>query len=184
MRERDFHVIDKEPAPHGLPVHLHGEYGFSMYSARYGNIYTPQQLVQLAREAILGWKPSSAVWQSNGNRYFDAFRPSIEPTGLSSPEEITIHRQMHLQRVKQVFLEMDVFIFTFGLTEAWIHKDSGTVFPTAPGVIAGNYEESEFEFRNFNYVEVIESFLDFMKIIDSFRGQKKQKIYSQCHLSL
>lgn len=42
---------------------------------------------------------------------------------------------------------MDLFIFTLGLTEAWVHRDTGTVYPTAPGTIAGRFDENIYEFQ-------------------------------------
>ena len=45
-----FDVIDTEPAPPGLPAVDHARFGFSMYSARFGNIYTLRQLLQLLQD--------------------------------------------------------------------------------------------------------------------------------------
>jgi len=46
------------------------------------------------------------------------------------------HRERHLKRVREVFSQAQIFVFTFGLTEAWVERRSGTVYPTAPGTIA------------------------------------------------
>jgi hypothetical protein len=60
---------------------------------------------------------------------------------------------------------MDLFIFTLGLTESWIDKNNGTIFPTAPGVIAGVYEPEVFIFKNFQYNEILTDFYQFRKLI-------------------
>ncbi len=81
----------------------------------------------------------------------------MEPDGLESPEEVLAHRTVHLARVRDMLSTMDMFIFTLGLTEAWVHKASRTVYPTAPGVIAGAYDDQEFEFKNFSFSEIHDS---------------------------
>jgi hypothetical protein len=164
LRRNGFSVIDVEPAPESLPVELHSRYGYSMYSARFGNIYTMRQLLQLAQEAFGICVPGEIVWEKDGG-YYDALRPNVEPDGLESPDEVVIHREHHINRVRQMFLRADVFIFTLGLTEAWIHKDSGTVFPTVPGSIAGQYASEKYEFKNFQFSEIINDFNEFKKLL-------------------
>src|SRR5579862_5335507 len=40
LRQNNYNVIDEEPAPAGLTEQRAHEFGFGLYSARYGNIYT------------------------------------------------------------------------------------------------------------------------------------------------
>src|SRR5690242_18213578 len=54
LRQRDCKVLDVEPPPPGLDLETAHAFGYSMYSARYGNIYTARQLLQLTREAFAG----------------------------------------------------------------------------------------------------------------------------------
>ena len=171
LRNNGFNLIDLEPPPSGLPVNLHKKFGFSTYSARYGNIYTIRQLLQLAQEVTGSHKPGEIAWKTN-DKFYDALRPNIEPDGLDSQEEVRTHRDYHLSRVKEMFQSMDLFIFTFGMTEAWIHKKTGTVFPTAPGTIAGSFHPDIYEFKNFEFNEVIKDFIAFQKIITRMRGGK------------
>ena len=63
-----------------------------MYSARYGNIYTVRQLLQLAQEVAGEWNPENYIWEKDG-KFYDALRPAVEPEGLNSPEEVIEHRQ-------------------------------------------------------------------------------------------
>lgn len=51
MRKWGLSVIDREPAPLGLPRERHRDYGYGLYSARHGNIYTTRQFLQLTQEA-------------------------------------------------------------------------------------------------------------------------------------
>lgn len=176
MRSSDFNFIDMELAPEGLPKNKHSMFGYSMYSARYGNIYTIRQLLQLAQEVEGTYTPSEITWEKKG-KFYDALRPNIEPEGLNSSEEALIHREYHLSRVKAMFKEMDLFIFTLGLTEAWVSKVSGTVFPTAPGAIAGQFNSDVYEFKNFEFNEIMNDFSLFEKSINNIRGQNSPPHY-------
>ena len=117
LKRNGYQVIDEEIAPPGLPDELHQKYGFSMYSARYGNIYTVKQLLQLAQEVAGERKPENYIWQKNG-KYFDALRPAVEPEGHDTEQEVIEHRDFHIKKVKDVFTKMNLFIFT--LNSLWI----------------------------------------------------------------
>ena len=60
---------------------------------------------------------------------------------------------------------MNVFVFTFGLTEAWVSRETGRVYPTAPGTIAGEYDPERFEFRNFGFNDVHDDFVAFRELV-------------------
>lgn len=162
LRQAGCHVLDAEPSPAKLPDDLLNRFGYGLYSARYGNIYTARQLLQLWEEATGKFTPAEPVWQKNG-RFYDAFRPSVEPDGLPTVELVRLHRAEHLAAVKRAFTAANVFVFTFGLTEAWIHKASGTVYPTAPGTIAGDHDPAVFQFKNYTYPEIIADFRTFRR---------------------
>lgn len=70
-------------------------------------------------------------------------------------------RREHLSKVREAFHSCDVFVFTFGLTEAWIHKETGTVYPTAPGTLAGSFDPDTFAFRNYRHREIFDDFAHF-----------------------
>lgn len=152
LRKRGFQVIDEEPKPEGLPDRLATQYGFDLYSARYGNVYTARQMVQLIEEAEGKWTPAEAIWERDG-RYFDALRPNIEPQGLESVEEVQALRADHLRAVRAVLRKATLMVFTMGLTETWMHTESGTVYPTAPGTIAGSHDPRAIGFHNFTFAE-------------------------------
>nr|WP_254367497.1 GSCFA domain-containing protein [Microbacterium sp. NC79] len=164
MRASGYNVLDAEPGPENLGTELLNEYGYGVYSARYGNIYYVRQLLQLAREALEGWEPAEVTWQ-RGDRWFDALRPSVEPQGLESPHHVERQRAEHLLAVKSMLMNADVLVFTMGLTEAWEHTESGTVFPTAPGTIAGDYDPEMYRFHNFEVSEVVADFEEFRTLV-------------------
>jgi hypothetical protein len=165
LRTRGFSLIDEERPPPELTQEEASLFGYGIYSARYGNIYTARHLRQLAEEAFGLFQPADAVWQKDG-RYFDAMRPSVEPTGLSSPDAVREDRRRHLVHVQDVIRNAGVFILTLGLTETWMHAASGTVYPTAPGTICGEYDPAIHQFRNFAAQEVysdLRAFLAFAR---------------------
>ena len=92
-------------------------------------------------------------------------RPAIEPEGLDSEQEVIEQRDFHIEKVKDVFTKMDLFIFTLGLTEMWVHKECGTVYPTAPGTICGEFDENIYEFKKAHFLEIINDFNKFQEIV-------------------
>jgi len=158
LKKRGYQLSDAEPAPPGLTGPTAAHFGYGIYSARYGNIYTVRQFLQLFQESEGAFTPGEIVWERDG-RYFDALRPGIEPDGFDSPEEVLALRRYHLERVREAFRKVHLVVFTLGLTEAWIHRESGTVFPTAPGTIAGQYDPARYVFKNFTQQEIVSDFV-------------------------
>jgi hypothetical protein len=172
LKANGFNVLDKEQAPVLMLPKTAQKFGYGLYSARYGNVYTARQFNQLLREAYGQFEPSDVVW-TKGDRYFDALRPGVEPEGLDSPEEVKAHRRDHLKHVKAAFDDADLVIFTFGLTETFIHRESGTVFPTAPGTIAGAYDADRYEFHNLTFSEVYADFVQTREMLKKSRPDLK-----------
>jgi hypothetical protein len=162
-----FAVMDKEsPNPYFFPKEHWKDFGYGSYTCRYGNIYTAAALLQLVREAFGVWEPkdSDLVWKNSEGKFFDSFRQSIEKDGFHSPEEVKLLRKYHLLKVKEALLEADLFVFTLGLTEAWLSKPD-VVYQSAPGVIAGQYNESDFYFKNFSFSEIQKQMIDAIELI-------------------
>ena len=162
-------VIDVEPAPGRLPVGKRAAFGFSLYSARYGNIYSVHRLLQLAQEALGSWTPHDICWERDG-RFYDALRPGVEPQGLDTPEEVYLHRRQHLQRVRDLFGRMDVLVLTLGLTEAWRSRQHGTVYTMAPGVRSGVFDPDRYEFVNYGFIEIEAAFAAFLETLKALRN--------------
>jgi len=72
----------------GLSDQERKERGFGMFSARYGNIYTVRQLVQLFDEAFEARASSELPWLREDGRYIDPFRPNIEPQGFKDAKGV------------------------------------------------------------------------------------------------
>lgn len=154
LRGADY--MDMEPAPPFLADESEARrFGFGVFSCRYGNIYTSRQLLQLMHEALGERQPCEVVWEKNG-RYFDALRPGIDPVGFASASEVLEDRVRHLAAVRRMFETLDVLVFTMGLTEGWEATSDKTMFPTAPGTIAGSFDEGKYAFRNLRYGEIVE----------------------------
>ncbi len=160
LRARGFKVLDLEPAPWGLEPERAKAFGYGVYSARYGNLYTARQLLELFREAMAAEAPAPIVWE-RGARFFDALRPGVEPEGLGSPEEVAAHRAEHLARVRRLFEKAQVFVFTFGLTESWRDRATGRTLPTCPGTIAGRFDPEAHAFHNFTVEETLADYRAF-----------------------
>jgi hypothetical protein len=150
-------VMNCEPAPPGLSDELAARFGYRPFSARHGNVYFARQLRQLIDEAYGRHMPADPVWE-RGGRYFDALRPAVEPEGLCSPEEVVAHRKDHLAAVRELLESVDVLVWAFSLGEAWLHRESGTVYPVAPSIVAGAHDPSLHAWRAFGYAETCEDF--------------------------
>jgi hypothetical protein len=163
FKERGYNFLDFEPAPPQLPTEDHARLGFSMYSARYGNVYSMNQMLQLLLRAKGRFKPREEFWEQDG-RWYDPFRPNIQAGGFESLEEARKDRAYHLSAVKRLVTAAELFVFTCGLTEAWICKRDGAVLPTCPGTVAGEFDPKKYEFRNFGFGEVLEVSKKFIKL--------------------
>lgn len=129
---------------------------YGMFSARYGNLYTARQLLQLIRRAYGAFSPEDRAWLRPDGRYNDPFRPQIEPDGFATVEAVEQSRTEHLQAVRDLVEGADVFVFTLGLTEGWRRRSDGAVFPLAPGTAGGSFDLDRYEFVNFRTDEVLE----------------------------
>lgn len=168
LREKQFRYIDMEPAPAILHPSAHAEFGYGIYSARYGNVYTTRQLLQLLQRALGEFTPVETSWSCGGGQV-DPFRPTIEPSPLQDVEEVDVMRKYHLGQVAKLFESIDVFVFTLGLTEAWIDARDGAVYPVAPGVAGGTFDPDIHKFINFAHHHVradLEAFITRVRTIN------------------
>lgn len=143
--------------------------GFYDFSARYGNIYTARQLRQLFDRAFGYFRPLECVWPHPQGGFCDPFRPRIEPDGFASEEAVINDMRLHLDAVRAMFQQLDVFVFTLGLTECWVSRLDGAAYPIAPGVAGGQYDPSRHAFVNFGVAEVkadMDAFLTKLKLVN------------------
>jgi GSCFA family len=108
-----------------VPPEVAREHNYGVFTARYGNLYTARQLLQLFKRAYGLFHPLDNVWVNKEGRFLDPYRPTIEPKGFGSRREFEIDRERHFAAVREAFEESNVFIFTFGLTETYINAQDG-----------------------------------------------------------
>ncbi|RNF32805.1 GSCFA domain-containing protein [Paracoccus methylarcula] len=147
------HYITEKAHPAIIPE-VSQRHNYGMFSARYGNIYTARQLKQLLLRAYGEFEPLVAAWPGRGaGTVVDPFRPQIAPGGFTSKRELISDRNHHFSCIRKSIEDMDVFVFTLGLTEGWADTRDGSIFPLAPGVAGGVYDPELVAFSNFDEVE-------------------------------
>lgn len=136
---------------------------FGVYPARFGNIYTARQLLQLFQRAFGLFEPAEQAW-CLGKRFVDPFRPQIEPDGFDSLEALLADRERHLSAVQTMFEQADVLVFTLGLTEGWTSQDDGAVFPLAPGVAGDAARPERIQPHHFTVQEIVDDLNAVLKL--------------------
>ncbi|MBW6420182.1 GSCFA domain-containing protein [Rhizobium sp. XQZ8] len=126
-----------------------------VFSARYGNIYSTRQLLQLFDRSEGDFEPAEGVWQREDGQFVDPFRPQIEPLGFVDEASLEASRREHLASVSRMWRECDVLVFTLGLTETWMSKVDGAAFPLAPGVSGGRFDPHQHSFHNLTVSETV-----------------------------
>lgn len=170
LNQTDAKFLDLEPLPIGMKPETGRRYGYGLYSARYGNIYTSAQLLQLAEDAFSGRLRPEAIWQQ-GSRWYDGLRPRIEPDGFEGRDDLETARKSHLRKVKQLLMTTDVFIFTLGLTERWQHTETGTVFPIWPGAFPEAKTDDKHVFVNARVTDVVNDLDSFINLVRSYNPE-------------
>jgi hypothetical protein len=167
LKRRGFNYLDLEPAPEMLAEDQRMAYGYGLYSARFGNVYTARQLLQLFQQAFGTFTPAVQVWRDK-DRFYDPFRPSIEKNGFSSAKEVLMLRErQHLPAVRRMFQKAEVLVFTLGLTEAWMDREDGAVYPVCPGTVAGRFDPDRHMFKNFRFGEIV---ADLTTLLDALKA--------------
>src|SRR5262249_542064 len=138
------------------------EFGYGVYSARYGNVYTSRQFVQLFRRAYSEFLPEDDVWESDG-AFVDPFRPAVQPGGFPTRLEYDLHPEQHFAAVRRGFETLDALVFTFGLTEVWTARSDGAAYPLAPGVAGGVYDADRHVLVNLEVADVVADMTEFVQ---------------------
>lgn len=162
LREAGLPPLDTEPGHSMFSPAITEAFGYGFYSARFGSIYTSGQLLQLLRRAYGRFQPAEDIWEAPDGRFYDPFRPTIQPQGYPTRKEYDLDRAGHLRAVREMFETATVFVFTLGLTECWRSKIDGAVYPLCPGVAAGEFDPERHEFHNLSAAEVIEDLDGFL----------------------
>lgn len=147
-------------------------FNYGVFSCRYGNIYTSRQLLQTIRRAYGEFSPVDDAWEADG-RYLDPYRPAIQPDGFITLDEMHADRERHLSAVRRMFEELDVFVFTMGLTEGFINRADGAAYPVCPGVAGGVFDEDKHGFHNETVAEVVANMNEFLARLRSVRPSSR-----------
>lgn len=165
LRNSGFNYYVTEPGHPILPESVRKKNNYGLFSARYGNIYTARQLVQLIERAYGRFVPVESVWQEAHDVFLDPFRPSTQPGGFISERELELDRAQHLAAVREMFETLDVFVFTLGLTECWVSREDGAVFPICPGVEGGVFDPARYVFYNQTLDDVVADMTSFLMVL-------------------
>jgi len=165
LRQGGFNYLVTEPAHPIVDEATAARFGYGLFTARYGNIYTARQLLQLLLRAYGEFKPVEDLWRGADGRLIDPFRPQIQPDGFASLAEFAVDREQHLAAVRRAVEELDVLVFTLGLTEAWMDREDRAVYPLAPGVAGGTFDERRHAFINFSVRDIVEDLTVAFRIV-------------------
>jgi len=130
-------------------------HGYDVFSARYGNIYTTRQLLELLQQATGRRAPVFEFALRADGRIVDMCRPRAVPAGYASVEEAEADRRYHLLAVQALLQQLDVFVFTLGLTESWYHAAGDYCYPVVPGAAAGVFAPDLHKFVNFSTSQIV-----------------------------
>jgi hypothetical protein len=147
LRERGYNWFIAERPPEGLTEENLKLFNYDLFSCRTGNIYTASLLSQWVGWALGEKSVPDEYWIANG-RYYDPFRPAIEPNGFESLEEMRASRQYTIAAFRRAITEARYFVFTLGLTESWFNTTEGYEYPMCPGTVAGTFDPQLHQFRN------------------------------------
>lgn len=153
LKNHGFNWFIAEQAPQKLSEKNKARFNYGIFSSRTGNIYTTSLLLQWVKWALNKSKPGDEFWEKNG-RYFDPFRPIVEPNGFETKEEMQASRLETINSFEQSFKKANVFVFTLGLTESWFNRVDGNEYPMCPGTVAGEFDPEQHVFKNQKFVEV------------------------------
>ena len=155
LRQAGYSWFDAEPAPPNLSLELQRQHGYGIFSFRTGNICTSALLRQWIEWVNYTARPPDEIWEFGG-RFYDPFRPTIQPDGFASREELLASRGETLASIGRAMRDADIWLITFGLTEAWINAETGALYPMCPGTAAGEFDAERHLFVNFDYAKVRE----------------------------
>lgn len=170
---RRYRWLDFEPGPAGLTADQRKDYHYGTFSFRTGNIYTPGMLRQWLTWALTDTKPPEEAWEKDG-RFYDPFRPGVEPGGFFSVDELLTSRGETLEAIAGAIRGAQVFVFTMGLTEAWQDKWSDVEYAVCPGTVAGQFDPDRHGFVNHGFSALMDDMTAALRLM--FRANRGLKV--------
>lgn len=122
-----------------------------------GNVYTIRQLKQWLEYGLGQREWAEQTLHVESGRYYDYLLPHLGK--FSSLDDIQDHRREVADELVRQLTCADVFVFTLGLTEAWVNSE-GDVYPSCPGVMVGCFDESCHQFVNLTFSDVLSDLKD------------------------
>lgn len=159
LQAEGFNWFIPEQPPLGMTDKNGRLFNYNIFSSRTGNIYTSSLLKQWTRWALNEDQAPNEIWEKEG-RFFDPFRPVVEPKGFESAEELLASRKETIKYFKESILSANYFVFTLGLTESWFNAIESYEYPMCPGTSAGSFDENIHVFKNQQFSEVLGSLRD------------------------
>ena len=172
LKGKGFNWYISEKPPNGCSDKIAKRYNYNIFTARTGNIYTTSLLKQWSAWALDKDIVPSEVWEKDG-RYYDPFRPRIEPHGFETVAEMKRSRIQTINSFRERIVKSDYFVFTLGLTESWFNKEHGYEYPMCPGTIAGEFDENKHQFVNQQYGEIREDLSDAIALMNQLNPKLK-----------
>ncbi|WP_309762025.1 GSCFA domain-containing protein [Pseudomonas oryzihabitans] len=154
LKSSGFSWVDSEPAPDSMDDEEKRTQGYGVFSFRTGNIYTPTLLEQWIDFALGKRSSEESEYFFDNGLFFDLLRPALNPGGYASLQDAVVARDKTLECMRRSLASANTFIFTLGLTEAWLHK-CGTIYPVCPGTIKGDFNPDLHYFHNYDYSEIL-----------------------------
>jgi hypothetical protein len=148
--------VRTEPRPRAL-AGLKDGLGYDNFSARFGNVYTSRQFLQLVLRCTGQWTPREDRWRTRDG-LIDPFRPGLTYRARDDAEFDALTRS-HLAAAREAIEAATLVVFTLGLTEAW-RADDGAVFPVCPGTIAGEFDPAKHHFVNLSMSQITDDLIE------------------------
>ena len=152
LATRGYNMLITEVPPKNMSSESASHFNYDKFSSRTGNIYTASLLRQWVEWSIDRALVPAEVWIDNG-RYYDPFRPTIEPAGFDSYDECVRSRHYCLDCFYKSIVKSEFIVFTLGLTESWANID-GFEYPMCPGTVAGLFDPDKHIFLNQGFSKV------------------------------
>lgn len=164
LRRQGLNWLITESPPRRVSPELARAYGYGLFSARTGNIYTPTMLLQWLQWALAQAPVPAEIWH-DGARLRDPFRPRLEPDGFENRRELDKLRDTTLRALRHSVTKARVMVFTLGLTERWVHAQNGYEYPLCPGTAAGRFDADLHRFAPLDYTAALQAMTDALDLM-------------------
>lgn len=159
LAARKYNWLITERPPHGLSADNALAFNYGVFTCRTGNIYTTSLLKQWTQWALGKTAVPGEVWEKGG-RFYDPFRPRVEPNGFESQQEVRASLAQTIGAFRNAIEQCRQFVFTLGLTESWVNARHGYEYPMCPGTVAGEHDPAQHTFVNQDFATILRNLTD------------------------